>query len=603
MKTKTLILTNAIVALIILLFAISCKKDDEENLIAEFTISTGEISGLNGNFAMASGKLRITSGKVTSYGHCWSKYPQPTVENDQKTDLGASGSTVEFFSELDGLEPGTFYYVRTYAKDNNSVTYGNEIPFMTPNILVGPSEIIDLSPDFVTLQAHITIFEGAVAKYGFCWSTHDNPSIYDEVTESMFLPSSGDFDETIENLQPKTKYYCRAYARAEQVVYGPVIELYIDNIMFTCNSLVQSSNTSAELTTEIDFKNSAIIQHGHCWSLNENPTLQDQHTEFGYMHNPGSFSSALEGLQQDTRYYFRAYVQTADTIMYSEEISYHMAFPLFIAEFAGGKRSMASSFTINGDIYLGFGESQYSTSRRDLWKYIPASDSWEQMASYPLSLNSGKAYAVSNNGYVFRLTYTDKVLGRRYDPESDSWPDIPELVLDYETYDIYSVSIHNRLFVSVANATTNELHLYEYKPNTENWEEKSGRVYNSTGEKFAFTVDGKAYWIFPYQFEDTPYFWEYDIENDLWSMKAAPPEAQDYGEAIYFSYHDKGYYQEKETVYVYDPGTDTWGQAADFSQPLENGISIQYNDNVYIGAGYLGNGDYTNQFYHYCPEY
>ena len=144
----------------------SCKKEDDKS--TEFVMSTGEVLELNGNYALASGKLRLTSGTVTSYGHVWSVYQGPTIDSDNKTDLGSSSSTIEFVSELQGLSPGTFYYTRAYAK-GSEVQYGNEIPFRTPNMQVSSIELLSVSTQYIEIAAHITVHSGAIATYGF-WS-------------------------------------------------------------------------------------------------------------------------------------------------------------------------------------------------------------------------------------------------------------------------------------------------------------------------------------------------------------------------------------------------------------------------------------------------
>jgi hypothetical protein len=261
----------------------SCKKDENgdapNETTAEFSISTGETSQLNGDFAMASGKLRLTAGTVMSYGHCWSTFPQPTIESDYNTDFGSENESLEYTSEMDNLKPGTMHYVRAYAKDKDKIIYGNEMAFRTPNLIVGKPYASSLTVNSVNLAAKITIYQDAVAKYGFCWATHDNPSVLDSKKEYSFMEETKTFYAKITELQTGVQYYFRAYAKSNQQAYGPIIPVFLKTINIGKNTLEQTNDTSVLIETEINFTDVSIIQHGHCYSKYPNPDINGLHTE------------------------------------------------------------------------------------------------------------------------------------------------------------------------------------------------------------------------------------------------------------------------------------------------------------------------------------
>lgn len=60
-----------------------------------------------------------------------------------------------------------------------------------------------------------------------------------------------------------------------------------------------------------------IQEEGVCWSINSNPTIDDDHTSDGA--NSGKFVSRLYGLEANTTYYVRAYLKTNSKTFYSDE--------------------------------------------------------------------------------------------------------------------------------------------------------------------------------------------------------------------------------------------------------------------------------------------
>ena len=77
---------------------------------------------------------------------------------------------------------------------------------------------------------------------------------------------------------------------------------------------------SAVVSTQIkNLNNVEIIQHGHCWSVNQNPTISDNKTELGAL-NSNTFTSEFFNLEHNTEYYVRAYIEFDDIIYYSDTV-------------------------------------------------------------------------------------------------------------------------------------------------------------------------------------------------------------------------------------------------------------------------------------------
>jgi hypothetical protein len=92
--------------------------------VTHITNSTAETGGA----VMSEG-----SSPVTSKGVCWSKVPNPTINDDFTVNGKGKGL---FWSSLVGLEKNTKYYVRAYAETDDGFTYGDEKFFETNEIVL-----------------------------------------------------------------------------------------------------------------------------------------------------------------------------------------------------------------------------------------------------------------------------------------------------------------------------------------------------------------------------------------------------------------------------------------------------------------------------------
>lgn len=85
--------------------------------------STGGIISSNGN------------SPITQKGVCWSKNPNPTITGNVSNNFTVDGAgNSSYVSDLNGLEPNTTYYVRSYAINNVGTAYGNEMNFSTNSL-------------------------------------------------------------------------------------------------------------------------------------------------------------------------------------------------------------------------------------------------------------------------------------------------------------------------------------------------------------------------------------------------------------------------------------------------------------------------------------
>ena len=168
---------------------------------------------------------------IKSSGFCWSKNPNPTINNNKSNDGNGKDSLSHI---LNNLTPNTTYYVRSYAINKAGTSYGKLISFTTSieKALVTTTEIsnIDItsagSGGNVSIVSNNTLFEK-----GVCWSTNHNPTINDNKTSDGI--NTGSFSSTLSGLLVNTKYYVRAYASCKSgISYGNEVSFNtLDGVM------------------------------------------------------------------------------------------------------------------------------------------------------------------------------------------------------------------------------------------------------------------------------------------------------------------------------------------------------------------------------------
>ena len=101
------------------------------------TVTTTAASSITKYAANAGGIITSNGGStITASGICWSTTATPTTSNSKTTDGSASGT---YTSSINGLTAGTTYYVRAYATNAISTSYGAAQSFTTLSTLTLPT--------------------------------------------------------------------------------------------------------------------------------------------------------------------------------------------------------------------------------------------------------------------------------------------------------------------------------------------------------------------------------------------------------------------------------------------------------------------------------
>lgn len=186
------------------------------------TVTTAEVTDITQTTAVSGGNVTDDGGAtVTARGVCWSKDPNPTIDNSFISNGNGTGS---FTIEISGLTSATTYYIRAYATNSEGTSYGEQKSFTTLQYIQLPTVtttiVTNVTSTTATSGGNVTDDGGAtVTARGVCWSTSPDPTIDDNKTTDG--NGTGAFTSQLTNLTHSTTYYIRAYAtNSEGTSYG-----------------------------------------------------------------------------------------------------------------------------------------------------------------------------------------------------------------------------------------------------------------------------------------------------------------------------------------------------------------------------------------------
>ena len=290
------------------------------------SLTTVNVSGISYTSAVSGGSSISDNGlAVTKKGVVWSTKANPTIGLATKTENGAGEK--DYVANIEGLSPGTKYYLRAYAVNSDGVGYGNEITFETLSqsnatvITAVPSEVTSSS---AVSGGDVTSDGGAeVTGRGVVWSKNHNPAISLD-TKTSDGSGVGKFTSAITGLEPGTTYYVRAYVtNAFGTSYGEEVSFttLVERPTVMTAEADEITQTSAKVGGNVSATGgAAVMERGIVWSIKQNPTTDDNKVQLG--EGIGKFETILADLSIATTYYVRAYAINSVGTSYGQEISF-----------------------------------------------------------------------------------------------------------------------------------------------------------------------------------------------------------------------------------------------------------------------------------------
>lgn len=179
---------------------------------------------------------------------------------------------------------------------------------------------------------------------GICWSTESNPTV--DNSHISTANWNAPYVCTIIGLEPSTNYHVRAFAlRGLEYYYG-------DDMNFTTLGGELPTVTTLEVTNIMKYTATGggnissdggvpILERGICWSVTTNPTIEDAHSNClddiynGGNIGLGSYAVEMTGLEQNTKYYVRAYAKNYYGVSYGSQVSFTTLNPPPIGTYNG----------------------------------------------------------------------------------------------------------------------------------------------------------------------------------------------------------------------------------------------------------------------------
>lgn len=299
-----------------------------------------------------------------------------------------------------------------------------------------------------------------------------------------------------------------------------------------------------------------------------------------------------------------------------------------ITNLKGEPRSEAVSFIIGDNVYVGTGVSggaQTGADRySDFYMYNTTSRNWTEKQAFPDERSGAVAFAINGMGYVGTGTHGTDVLKDfyRYDPVNNVWSvkwDGTNGVKDLEgsaRRDGVAFVVGNRAFVSTgatsAGQSTSVLSdLWEYHPDTNDWEELPSPFGKKREKAMVFVIENKAYLISGsnngtalndiQSFDPATNSWNSDLAKINNSNKDGDGNDVDWDDeytiprynGVAFTMNGKGYVTcgsnggNLVTTWEYDAATDRWTEKTKFEGSLGREGAVAF---VISGRGFVLTG-------------
>lgn len=297
----------------------------------DIQLNTQAVSNILQTAATSGGTILFDGGSpVLERGVCWSTTANPSTSNFKTSDGTGIGA---FISNLTGLQAGTSYFIKAYARNANGTWYGQElnfttqladqVPVLTTTAVTGVTQTDGLSGGDVTFDGN-----SPVTVRGVCWIAGNNPTnTLTTKTEDGF--GIGSFISNITGLNAGTQYCVRAYAvNSTGVGYGNEVCFTTDAATVVVPSV--SSLSISALSTCDSAKSGGIVSsdgggsisaRGVVWSSSPSPTV-DLLTKTVNGTGTGNFVSYLSNLNSGTTYFVRAYASNSAGTGYGDEVSF-----------------------------------------------------------------------------------------------------------------------------------------------------------------------------------------------------------------------------------------------------------------------------------------
>ena len=215
------------------------------------SVTTNSVTNITNTTAVSGGNVTNDGGStVISRGIVWNSIGSPDIYNYSGITINGTGLGI-FTDTMKNLTPGTKYYVRAYATNAISTSYGQQRTFTAnpdlPTVIT--SNVSSITNISAISGGNVTNSGGAtVTARGICYNTTGNPTITDNIIPSG--SGTGSFTSSLTGLNINTTYYVRAYAtNSAGTAYGNAISF--TTLISPCGNITTVSDYDGNIYNAI----------------------------------------------------------------------------------------------------------------------------------------------------------------------------------------------------------------------------------------------------------------------------------------------------------------------------------------------------------------
>lgn len=299
------------------------------------TIQTLAAEAIEGQFAKFRGIITSAGNlQISQYGFVWSHSEHPTIDNASRHALINYGQSlpINFEYVAVDLNPETKYYFRSYLKANDTFIYGEEMSFITQNIIAPKIRTGEAIPGETSLVLKGEILAPGtkpITEYGMTYGTDNNIQIKIKASDAALSTYPTAFDVSVNNLHKGTTYQYTAYAISGGVTtYGEIKTITLGSTapqMQTLSPLALTPVSATLVGKLLSAGDYAVSEVGIIWSKNTDPNLQNgQQLKLSNINQPlpFSFQFKVDNLVPENKYYYRTYTISRGQVYYGETKSF-----------------------------------------------------------------------------------------------------------------------------------------------------------------------------------------------------------------------------------------------------------------------------------------
>lgn len=288
--------------------------------------ASAKTAAFHGTVDMVGDPAYSERGFVYFEGH-----KTPTL-NDSFIKVDGSGIG-SYNASVSGLNLGSTYSVRAYAKNEGGVSYSNNTVEFTltgtaPVVSVGEATDINLSACSAILHGSLdSVGSPAATEKGFVYSYSNQSPTVDDIIVKVAGSDAGSYYATVSQLSLNKTYYVRAYAKNESgVVYSTKVTTFSTNPTASTVSMRAVTNVSLESKSALfqgtidSAGDPPYYEKGFVYSYTNNEPTQNDNVAIVSGTGIGPFETAVNGLILGKRYYVRAYVTNEAGTKYSSSV-------------------------------------------------------------------------------------------------------------------------------------------------------------------------------------------------------------------------------------------------------------------------------------------